>query len=294
MHGFYRSTPKRCALFVLTCLISFSAWGQSQAPRMQHQVLPSHQVLTNIVESPKVLNFAERQYLNTSNPSDYRDKYAVSCLIYSYYRHLINIEITIFSTYKVNRCNPASFLKNNASSVKAQLLNRIKSDYVILAGPHIQMMDFNNTPVENLFTPVGELNFSPIARAHLGIKDVFLHFREWGKWINSLQYYTPIKTVQDMDFTWYPNSTVYKLISDQNEVYLLTNMVSNDYILRSEDVDEAAKNLGKYLNLPAGWRFEMSVLDKVLQVKQRQFDGNPTFHMQDEFGNLYVRVPGLK
>jgi len=294
MLGFYRSTPKRYALFALTCLISFSAWGQSQAPRMQHQVLPSHEVPASKVEPPKVLNFAERQYLNTSNPSDYRDKYAISCLIYSYYRNFINIEITIFSTYKVNRCNPASFVKNNASGVKAQLLNRTKSDYVILSGPHIQMMDFNNTPVENLFTPVGELNYSPLAKAHLGIKDILLHFHEWGKWIKSLQYYTPIKTVQDMDFTWYPNSAIYKLITDKNEVFILTNLVSNDYILSKEDVDLAVKNLGQYLNLPKGWRFEMSVLEKVLQIKQNQFTGHPTSHLQDEFGNLYVKVEGLK
>jgi len=152
------------------------------------------------------------------------------------------------------------------------------------------MMDFNNTPVENPFIAIGSLNYSPIAKAHINLKDIVFNFKEWDSWIKSLEYYSPIETIQDMDYAWYPGATLYKLITDDNKVFILANLVVTDSIRSPADIELAASNLGKKLNLPTGWRFETSKLEKILQLKQRQFDKIPTTHLQDEFGNLYIHV----
>ena len=70
----------------------------------------------------------------------------------------------------------------------------------------------------------------------------------------------------------------------------MTNLVSEDLIKNQRDIENIAENLGKYMNLPKGWRYEISTLDKVLQVKERQYNQIKSFHMQDEFGNIYMQL----
>ena len=237
-------------------------------------------------------NYAEKQYLAPASEKNYREKYSVSCMIYVYSKNLLtlSVDITILSTYKINRCDPNSFIKTTAAGVKAQVINKIPADFVAIAGPHIQMMDFNNTPVENRFMPIGDLNYSPVARAHLGALDMISHFGEWREWIKSFQYYSPIQTIQDADYTWFPESKLYKIITDKNQTFIMTNLVSEDLIKNQRDIENIAENLGKYMNLPKGWRYEISTLDKVLQVKERQYNQIKSFHMQDEFGNIYMQL----
>lgn len=238
------------------------------------------------------MNFAEKQFLLPGSAINYREKHFVSCLIYVYSKNwlTLSVDITIYSTYKINRCDPNLFIRTTAAGVKAQVMNKVEADFVIVSGPHIQMMDFNNTAVENRFIPIGDLNYSPIAVAHLNAWDFITHFHEWSKWIQTIQYYNPLKTRQDIDYTWFPKSKLYKIITDKNQTYVMTNLISEDLIQHEHDIGFVADNLGKYLNLPKGWRYEVSVLDKVLQVKQRQYSRIQSFHMQDEFGNIYMQL----
>lgn len=290
MRVFSPQTFKRCAQFFFVSAISIFACCQSSAELVKAP--DQSKTESRLEHTPKDLNFAEKQYLNNLNPIDYREKYSISCLIYTYYRSFFEVKITIFSTYKINKCDPTAFIKTNSSSVKAQLLSILKSDFVILAGPHAQMMDFNNTPVENSYIAIGSQNYTPMAKAQIGILDLLKNFREWKKWISDLEYYSLIDTVQDIDYAWFPGTTVYKIITDQNKVFVMTNFIIRDAISSSDDIERIAKDLGQILNLPKGWRFESTKLDKILLIKQRQYQKIPTTHLQDEFGNLYIQITG--
>lgn len=290
MRAFSRPIIRFSFQALLTGLIISPAWSQITVPNQAPVQNYAPDAATQQNAQPKELNFAEKQYLSPQDAISYRDKYSTSCLIYVYDRNFLSVDITIFSTYKINRCDPRVFIKTTAAGVKAQLTNRLNTDFVILSGPHIQMMDFNNTPVENRFIPIGPLNYSPVAKAHLGPIDIIRSFYQWSAWIRSMQYYSVLHTTQDADFTWYPGSRIYKLINDQDETFIMTNLISMDEMHNEEDIEKIAINLGKYLNLPKGWRYEISVLDKVLQLRQRQFSGEHAGHLQDEYGNIYMQL----
>ena len=291
--------------FSLQCLFAVlcvqPAWSQSQPPikpkaktenNIDSKTENKTQKTINFQNNSKDPNFAEKQYLAPANALTYRDKYSVTCLIYVYSRSYLtlSIDITVFSTYKINRCDPVSFIKTTAAGVKAQVTNKLPANFVVNSGPHIQMMDFNNTPVENPFISIGTLNYSPTAKANIGILDLIQHFHEWSSWIQTVQYYNPLKTIQDTDYTWFPNSKLYKLITDKNETFLMSHLVATDLIIDQDDIENVADQLGKYMNLPKGWRYEVTVLDKILQIKQRQYAKVSGHHMQDEFGNIYIQL----
>ena len=293
MRVFHLNTLQQLLLIATAAVVSFAAWGQSPRPENQTPVPETMETKVLVSQTSKELTFAEKQFLNKTNPGDYRDKYSITCLIYSYRRNFLEIEIIVLSTYKINRCNPITFLTTNASSVKAQLLSQVKSDYVVLSGPHIQMMDFNNTPVENPYIPIGSLNYTAIATASFGIKEIVFDFQNWDKWIRKLQSYSPIKTHQDMDYAWFPGATIYKLITDDGKVFILTNFMANDTIKNPEDVEREARYIGSKLNLPSGWKFEEEKITKVIQIKQSQHaqkGSNGHAHIQDEFGNIYLQL----
>ncbi len=283
--------------FSLTCLFAVlyiqPAWSQGRPPIKPKLKTESKTEKTiNFQNTTREPNFAEKQYLAPADSISYRDKYSVTCLIYAYDKNYLtlSVDITIFSTYKINRCNPSAFIKTTAAGVKAQITNKLPTNFVINSGPHLQMMDFNNTPVENPYISIGTLNFSPTAKASLGLLDAIQHFHEWSSWIQNVQYYNPIKTIQDTDYTWFPHSKIYKLITDKNETYLMTHLVASDLIMDEEDIENVSENLGEYMNLPKGWRYEITTLDKILQIKQRQYTHIQNYHLQDEFGNIYIQL----
>ena len=280
--------------FSLQCLLAVlcvqPAWSQALPPVKPK---PKTDQPINFQLNSKGPNFAEKQYLAPEGLVTYRDKYAVSCLVYVYSRNYftLSLDITVFSTYKINRCDPIAFIKTTAASVTAQVSNKLTVNFVVNSGPHIQMMDFNNTPVENPFISIGYLNYSPIAKAHLNIWNIAQDFYEWSIGRHTIQYYKPVQTVQDTDYTWFPNSKIYRLITDKNEEFLMTNLIASDLIMDKEDIENVADQLGQYMNLPKGWRYEVIVLDKVLQIQTRQFASVKRYHMQDEFGNIYIKLP---
>lgn len=288
----HRSVLFYCLTAFASSLIAHPAWSQSPIPVESSETSPQNESINfQKILKKRQKSFAEKQYESTEGEITYRDKYAISCLIYVYAKNLatLSIDITILSTYKINRCDPSSFIRTTAASVKAQLLSKLDVDFVILSGPHIQMMDFNNTPVENRYMPIGHINYTPIARAHLGISDAITHFGEWSKWLQSIQYYNPIRTNQDIDYTWFPGTTIYEIIASNNDRYIMSHLVAEDLIRHTDDIEKIAKNLGNYLNLPKGWRYEYTTLNKVMQIRQRQYDRVQSYHIQDEFGNIYMQ-----
>jgi hypothetical protein len=184
------------------------------------------------------------------------------------------------------------FKVTTAASAKAQLIADIDIDYVLLSGPHAQLMDVNNSPLEARFVGVGLLNYAPVAYAPIGPLDLISHFRDWKQWISSVSTYSPIQVFSNDDYSWEPGSTIYKLVTDQGQNFVMTQVALTEQMKTEQDVDDALKSLGKYLNLPTGWRYEVKKLDRVMSFKQREFDSNPLLRLLDEFGNIYMEVRG--
>lgn len=234
-------------------------------------------------------SFAELMHLQSTNIS-YQEKFAVSCVIFTIHRNWFTVRITIYSTYKVDRCDPATFLNITAASAHAQLATLGKIDFVQMAGPHIQMMDRNETPVQNPFIYVGTIKYTPIAKAKLGLIDLITHYKQNKNWFGQLSFYTPLPTVGDVGFTWFPGSTLYKIVTDDGRVFVMTNMSATRRYKSAEDVDNAAQSLGKFLSLPPGWRYETQVTKNILSIKRSAYSQTYTHYMQDEFGNIYMEI----
>jgi len=208
-------------------------------------------------------SFAELMHLSSTDIS-YQEKFAVSCMIYSFYRSWFTVRINIYSTYKVDRCDPATFLNTTAASAHAQLATLQKIDFVQMAGPHIQMMDRNETPVQNPFIYVGKMKYTPMATAKIGLTDLIAHFKQNNSWFRQLSFYTPLPTVGDVGFSWFPGSILYKIVTDNGRVFVMTNMSATRQYKSAEDVDNAAQSLGRFLSLPKGWRYETQKIQEIL------------------------------
>lgn len=234
-------------------------------------------------------SFSELMHLESTNIS-YQEKFAVSCVIYSFYRSWFHVRITIYSTYKVDRCNPAIFLNTTAASAHAQLATLQKIDFVQMAGPHIQMMDRNETPVQNPFIYVGTTKYTPIAKASMGLTDLIAHFKQNKNWFSELSFYTPLPTIGDVSFTWFPGSALYKIVTDDGRVFAMTNMSATRQYQSAKEVDNAAQSLGKFLSLPNGWRYETQVITNILSIKRSAYSQAYSHYMQDEFGNIYIEI----
>lgn len=234
-------------------------------------------------------SFAELMHLQSTNIS-YQEKFAVSCMIFSFYRSWFTVKIAIYSSYKVDRCNPATFLNTTAASAHAQLATLGKIDFVQMAGPHIQMMDRNETPVQNPFIYVGTIKYTPLAKAKLGLIDLISHYKQNKNWFGQLSFYIPLPTIGDVGFTWFPGSTLYKIVTDDGRVFVMTNMSATRQYKSAEDVDNAAQSLGKFLSLPPGWRYETQVTKDILSIKRSAYSQIYSHYMQDEFGNIYMEI----
>ncbi len=289
---------------VLLSVAAFALTGCVVLPACADKAIP----LKSVVTAPELLAAPSAQPADTEKTPDFaqlvyqrmvsregnrmqqKDKYAISCMLYSYYRHWLSVKVTIFSTYKSDICNPDLFKVTTAASAKAQLIASINLDYVLLSGPHAQLMDVNNSPLEARFVGIGLLNYAPVAYATIGPLDLIRHFRDWKQWISDVTTYNPIRVYSNDDFFWEPGSTIFKLVTDQDQTFVMTQVALNEKMKSEQDIDDTLRALGKYLNLPTGWRYEVQQLDRVFYFKQRDFDSEPLLRLLDEFGNIYLEV----
>ncbi|MCD8515658.1 MAG: hypothetical protein LRY61_00005 [Burkholderiaceae bacterium] len=220
----------------------------------------------------------------------YNDKYALTCLIYTYSRQFLSVRIVGLSTYKSQPCDPEAFRRLTAASIAAQIVADVPHDYVFEAGPHVQLMDSNTSPLEARTIPVGALEFAPVAGATISVEDVFLHFASWKRWISDNVTYTPIYMNGNSYFSWYAGSVVYKIVTDDGTVFVMTHAAIDDKMMSQQELDDYVANLASVLNLPAGWRYEAQTLTRILTIVQRDFDHDPPAKMADEFGNIYIQI----
>ena len=245
-------------------------------------------------EAPSLMNYEQqifkRMMIEGPDRLSYTDKYAITCLIYTYKRQLLSVRVSIFSTYKSEPCDPSWFRRITGASIGAQLATTVPYDYIIEAGPHAQLMDINTTPLEQRSIPIGDLEFAQVAIADIGITDVFKHFGSWKRWLADQTNYTFVYMNATNFFKWNPGSIIYKIVTDTNRTFVMTHIALNDKIMNQVELDLMANDMGEKLNLPQGWRYESQALKKILTFNQKQFDKKPTARMVDEFGNIYVEI----
>lgn len=256
------------------------------------RAVPDPKFSREAVQDP--INYEEQIYkrMMIEGPGrlSYADKYAITCLIYTYKRHFMSVRVSIFSTYKSEPCDPSWFRRITGASIGAQLATTVPYDYIIEAGPHAQLMDINTTPLEQRSIPIGDLEFAQVAIADIGITDVFKHFGSWKRWLADQTNYTFVYMDATNFFKWNPGSIIYKIVTDTNRTFVMTHIALNDKIMNQVELELMANDMGEKLNLPQGWRYESQALKKILTFNQKQFDKKPTARMVDEFGNIYVEI----
>ena len=65
-------------------------------------------------------------------------------------------------------------------------------------------------------------------------------------------------------------------------------MMAGSHILRNDKFGINLDNLGSFLNLPNGWRFEKRTSDKIFRVFRTELGGREQRTVIDELGNLYM------
>ena len=221
---------------------------------------------------------------------DHSAKYAVNCTIYALDYRLISITVTVLSTYKVSACDPDLFAATTSASVKAQLAAYQAIDRVIPIGPHVQMMDRNTSTVSKPYLSIGILNFSPIATSFIGPLDIITNIHNWMKLKDRTTTYSPIHMSENVNYVWLPGSEIYTLTSNKGELFVMSHFTPDGSGIKVTGIDDGARELGQFLNLPKGWRYEVKTLKKILAVKRFDDVGQTTRRVFDEYSNAYIAI----
>ncbi|MFY9137443.1 hypothetical protein [Zwartia sp.] len=270
-------------------VISFVWLGVIAQPSIAYAQNSAHtkQILASEVNPEKSLAV---DLLTLNEDYDHTSKYAVNCTIYLLDYKLMSVRLTVLSTYKINACDPDLFAETTAASVKAQLAAYESIDRIVPVGPHIQMMDRNTSTVSHPYLSIGLLNFSQVASAYIGPLKVLSNLSNWRKLKNRTTTYSPVDMSESIDYVWLPGSVVFTLTSDQGEVFVMTHFTPNGSGVKIKGIELAAKELGQYLNLPAGWRYDFKTITKVLSVKRQEDVGQTSRRVFDEYSNAYLAV----
>ena len=207
----------------------------------------------------------------------------------------MQVDIINLSTYKVSSCPQSEFNKISAASVAAQLKTIAPITLVSMVGPYYQLMDENHSVIESEYVTIGNLNFSPVMYAQIGIKNIFSHAKSLFRWSKADVSYNPIPVKRNMHFVWYKDSVVYTLLSDKGKRYVMTYFSPSDIdqISSEEEITKKLNHLPSVLNLPPGWKFEIIKLPKILRMHQILFQGFHGETIMDELSNVYMHTDHL-
>lgn len=226
---------------------------------------------------------------------NHEKKYYKSCSIFIYLRSFLQVDIVNMSTYKISSCPQTEFNKITAASVAAQLRTVAPITLVSMVGPYFQLMDENHSVIESEYVSIGNLNFSPVMFAEINIGDLFTHTRSFLRWGKADASYNPIPTRRNMHFVWYKGSTVYTLVSNRGERFVMTYFSPSDIdqISSEDEITKKLHHLPTVLNLPPGWKFEIVKLTKILRMHQILYEGRVGETLMDELSNVYMRTHNI-
>lgn len=253
------------------------------------QSAPNPIVASDVMENPNLL-------FNSQVPlGNHQKKYYKACSIYIYIRSFFQVEIINLSTFKVSSCPAYEFRNVTAASVTAQLKTIVPVTLVSMIGPYFQLMDENNSVIENASVPIGPLNFSPVMYGEIGYKDLLTNFDSLFRWARAEGSYNPIASKRNMNFVWYKGSTIYTIVTDKGKRFIMVyfSPADIDTFSSEEEVIKKLDETRSLLTLPPGWKFETIVLDKVLRMNQIPFQGHSSETLMDELDNVYIHTAEL-
>ena len=223
---------------------------------------------------------------------NYQKKFYKACSIYLLKRYLLRVQITQLSTFKVSSCPASEFEQISGASVVAQLQTIAPITLVAMDGPYFQLMDENNSVIENQSIAVGNLNFTQLMYAEINAFDLITDFKSTWRWGSGAFAYNPIQTRQNMQFVWYKGSTIYTLISPDGARYVMVHFSPPDIdqFTNEQAVLDKLAGLGESLYMPPGWKYQAEVLTATLRLSQIIADGLTGASLMDELDNVYVRI----
>lgn len=286
-----RKTHRMYLLKKLCGVLSLAMLGIVVVPASVH-AQSSMRMKQILVSEPIPEKSLARDLLKLDEDYDPTAKYAVTCTIYILDYRFLSINITVLSTYKVNACDPDLFRSTTAASVKAQVIASHPIDRIVPVGPHVQMMDRNTSTVSHPYISIGLLNFSQVASAHIGIKDIFKNVTTWDNFRSRVTIYNPLKMAENIDYVWLPGSKIYTITTKEGEVFVMSHFLPGGVGVEVKSIEETAANLSQFLNLPDGWRYEVKTLKKILTVKRQEDLGHTTSRVFDEYSNAYIGIGG--
>jgi len=223
---------------------------------------------------------------------NHQKKFYKACSVYVFIRSFLKVQIMHLSTFKVSSCPAPEFGQITSASVKAQLQTITPISLVAMYGPYYQLMDENNSVIENQSIAVGNLNFTQVMYAELTAFDLIADFKSTWRWSNGASAYNPIRTRKNMQFVWYKGSTIYTLTSPDGVRYVMVyfSPPDIDQFTDEQTVLDKLAGLGDALNMPAGWKYQAEVLTTTLRMSQIVAEGRAGDSLMDELDNVYVRI----
>ena len=258
---------------ILTVLIAtFSGVGFAQAPEKSVKPLQQSSAPASKQEpEPETRVFYE--------------KYSSMCMIFAVDRSWFEVTMHLLSTLDLNRCDDKRFAAVTSDSARAQLLLLYPSAEFRLHGPYFQLADIDVTSVSQSYVDVGKLKFSLVGEAKFSILDLLKDISVYQQVRKGNYTYLPFRTAGTVNLLWFEGSTIYELIAPNGMHY---TMMAGSHILRNDKFGINLNNLGNFLNLPKGWRFEKRTSDKIFRVFRTELGGQEQKTVIDELGNLYI------
>lgn len=193
-----------------------------------------------------------------------------------------------YSTFRVGPCLPEQIDTLTSASASAQMATLGSFDQVVVAGPYSYTMDVNNSQIRNPFISMGNLRFSKVSVSEFTVWDAIKNINEAKRWLSQTTSYNPVRTTGDVDYVWFAGNDVYVLINTREEHFVMTGVL--DEVKHSKNGIHL-DNMGTFMNLPDGWRFERKKLATVLSMNSRGIRSYEFDRLIDEFGNTYIQIP---
>jgi hypothetical protein len=207
-----------------------------------------------------------------------------TCMIFALDLSWLRTTMHFFST-PLNQCDEKRFATLTNDSVGAQLLLLYPDAKFRVQGPFFRMADLDLTNAGSNYVDVGKLKFSLVGEATFDLLDLLKDPSDYQKIREGNFTYLPFKTSGTVNLLWFEGATLYELIAPNGMHY---TMIHGSNLLRNEKFGINLDNLGNFLNLPKGWRYEKRISDKIFRVFSRQLGGKEQYSLIDEIGNVYV------
>lgn len=281
-------------ILMILCSMHLAPIGQAHAQGVPLSITPSQQALLDTSDAPD--NTANTDSKVSAEDGDKRTVTAAIneiktlpfCVLRAFQQGLGWMRIFNYTTTSVGTCDVKSIDSLTAASARAQMATLGAFDSVLVQGPYYHTMDVNKTQVNNPYISLGNLRFSEVGRSDFTLFDALKDPGKARRLFSGDATYSAIRTSGSVNFIWFSGSEIYVLTSNEGTQFVMTGVIG---AIAFGQNGIRLKNLGQFLNLPAGWSFKAMRLNRVLSLNSSMLAGVEVFRLGDEFGNIYLQLP---